>query len=139
MIFLSGILVCISHAWHINMPSNVKALLHSCLVIPCSFGSDSYPPYNPDRVVWYQYAWARYPLAYDPWYPMSVIDTFRGKTSRVNLHRNGKECSLQIYPVMRSHHQEVIYPWIDPENIGSGTYRFYDRTVRIEVMGKYNI
>lgn len=118
------------------MPSNVKGLLHSCLVIPCSFDYGYYPPPNPSRVVWYQYAWARYPLVYDPWYAGSVIDIFRGKTSRAYINKNGKDCSLQIYPVMRSHHKEVIYPWIDPENVGSGTYRFFDKTVTIEVMGK---
>lgn len=134
--FLSGILVCISHTWHINMPSKVKGLLNSCLVIPCSFGSDYSPPHNPNRVVWYQYAWATYPLVYDSWYPKSVVDIFRDKTSRAFIHASGKECSLQIYPVTRSHHKEVIYPWIDPENVGSSTYPFFDKTVTIEVMGK---
>lgn len=118
------------------MPSNIKGLLHSCLVIPCSFDYDDNPPHNPNRVVWYQYAWASYPLVYDSWYPWSVTDRFRGQTSRADIHKNGKECSLLIYPVMHSHHKAVIYPWIDPEHVGRGTYTFYDKTVTIEVMGK---
>lgn len=129
-------MVSISKAWHINMPSKVKGLLHSCLVIPCSFDFDRYPPTNPSRVVWYQYSWAKYPLVYDPWYPRSVIGIFRGKTSKTTLHQNGKECSLLINPVTSSHHMEVIYPWIDPEHVGSSTYRFFDKTVTIEVTGK---
>lgn len=136
MLFLSGFLLFISHAWHVNMPSKVKGLLHSCLVIPCSFDYESYPPRNPYRVVWYQYARVTYPLVYDSWYPGSVIETFRGKTSIASILKNGKECSLQIYPVTRGDHNQVIYPWVDPEHVGASTYRFFDKTVRIEVMGK---
>lgn len=115
------------------MPGNIKGLLGSCLVIPCNFGYNQYPPSRPDRVVWYQYHNHKYPLVCDSWYEDHVIDAFRRKTRIVTQY--GK-CSLQIYPVTWSHHSQNIYPWVDPENVGKSTYRFFDKTVRIEVVGK---
>ncbi|KAF4104366.1 hypothetical protein G5714_015353 [Onychostoma macrolepis] len=32
-----------------------------------------------------------------------------------------------------SHHGEKLYTWIDPENVGKGTYKFYDVTSTIQV------
>lgn len=111
-------------------------MLGSCVTIPCSFDYYENPPSNPNRVVWYQYVSRGYPLVYDSWKRMSVIGKFRGKTSRVNTFSGGKECSLKISPVTWEHHRERIYPWVDPENVGSRTHRFYDKTVTIEVTSK---
>lgn len=118
------------------MPSKIEGLRGSCLVIPCSFNYKWYPPRNPDRVVWYQNHWIRYPLVYDTRHPESVIDIFRGKTSKAYVSRRDRECSLKIYPVTQSDHNQVIYPWVDPEYVGSDTYPFSDKTVMIEVLGK---
>ncbi|GAA6224944.1 myelin-associated glycoprotein-like [Lates japonicus] len=35
---------------------------------------------------------------------------------------------------MLSHHRQKIYPWVDPDNVGRSTYRFFDTTVTIEVV-----
>lgn len=118
------------------MPSKIEGLRGSCLVIPCSFNYNWDAPRNPDRVVWYQYHSIKYPLVYDSWYPQSVIDIFRGKTSKAYVSRHNRECSLKIYPVTHSDHNQKIYPWVDPEHVGSGTYRFFDKTVTIQVLGK---
>ncbi|XP_030249186.1 uncharacterized protein LOC115567089 isoform X1 [Sparus aurata] len=124
-----------SRAWHVEMPSNMKALLGSCLVIPCTYDYYQYPPRNPTRVVWYQYRDRGYPLVYDDRYPNDVIGEFRGRTFRVSTSYT-RQCSLQIYPVKWSDHRQKIYPWVDPENVGRSTYRFFDKTVTIEVVGR---
>nr|XP_046255332.1 uncharacterized protein LOC124064705 [Scatophagus argus] len=128
-----GYIFCSSNAWNVKMQRNIKGLVGSCLVIPCSFDYYQHPPPNPNRVVWYQYVSNGYPLVYDNRHPNSVIDIFKGKTSRVYIDTYGKQCSLKIYPVQWSHHRQKIYPWVDPENVGRGTYRFFDTTVTIEV------
>ncbi|XP_055019477.1 uncharacterized protein LOC110171494 isoform X2 [Boleophthalmus pectinirostris] len=120
-------------AWRVQMPRHIVALKGSCLVIPCSFDYYQNPPVNPNRVVWYQYVKRGYPLVYDDWYPDSVIPIFKGKTHVLTDRRS---CTLQIYPVTWSHHRQTLYPWVDPENVGSGTYAFYETTVTIEVVDR---
>ncbi|XP_029959554.1 uncharacterized protein LOC115397408 [Salarias fasciatus] len=128
---LGGLFHC-SHAWEVQLPNHINGLLGSCLVIPCSFNYYQYPPERPDRVVWYQYVNRGYPLVYDNWYPNDVISAFRGKTY-VYTSWAGKTCKLKIEPVTWAHHRQRIYPWVDPENVGKSTYRFYDKTVTINV------
>uniref|UniRef100_UPI003AAE7F4D uncharacterized protein isoform X1 n=1 Tax=Centroberyx gerrardi TaxID=166262 RepID=UPI003AAE7F4D len=132
---IQGCLLCISRAWNVKMPSNIKGLKGSCLVIPCSYDYYQYPPSNPNRLVWYQYVNHGYPLVYDPWYPKDIIAQFRGRTHRV-ASTHGKVCSLEIYPVDWSHHRQKIYPWVDPEHVGRRTYAFFDTTVTIEVVDR---
>ncbi|XP_047453823.1 uncharacterized protein LOC125015854 isoform X2 [Mugil cephalus] len=131
--YIIGYLFVCSSAWRVMMPSHLKGLVGSCLVIPCRFDYNKYPPQRPDRVVWYQYVSRGYPLVYDDWHPTYVIDIFRGKTQ---AYRSGygKTCSLKIEPLTWSHHRQKLYPWVDPENIGKSTHEFYDTTVMIEVV-----
>ncbi len=115
------------------MPKDIHGLKGSCLVIPCSFSYTSNPPKDPSRVVWYQWVSKGYPLVYDPWYPNDVIEKFRGNTY---LYGNSSwDCSLLINNLESSHHGEKLYAWIDPENIGYRTYKFYDVTSTILVKG----
>ncbi|XP_039526320.1 sialoadhesin-like [Pimephales promelas] len=113
------------------MPKDIRGLQGSCLVIPCSFSYTTNPPKDPRRVVWYQWVSHGYPLVYDPWYPYDVIEKFRGKTDLYGTL--GWDCSLLIKNLEQSHHGEKIYAWIDPENVGRSTYRFYDVTSTILV------
>ncbi|XP_043114180.1 uncharacterized protein LOC122358440 isoform X2 [Puntigrus tetrazona] len=130
-LLLQGVLLYESLAWYVTMPKEIRGLKGSCLVIPCSYSYNIYPPTNPSRVVWYQYASMGYPLVYDPWYPNDVIEKFRGKT---DLYRRPSwDCSLLIKNLEHSHHGETIYTWIDPENVGKSTYAFYDVTSTIRV------
>ncbi|XP_010779215.1 myelin-associated glycoprotein-like [Notothenia coriiceps] len=122
-------------AWHVKIPRNIKGLSGSCLVIPCTFDYYEYPPLRPDRVVWYQYKNKGYPLVYDNWYKDHVINIFKGRT-RVFSSKYKKTCTLEIYPVNQYHHQQKLYPWVDPENVGKTTFRFYDTTVTIEVVDR---
>ncbi|XP_042346437.1 uncharacterized protein LOC121946082 isoform X2 [Plectropomus leopardus] len=130
-----GYVFCSSGAWQVTIPSNIKALAGSCLVIPCTFDYYNYPPTRPERVVWYQYVSHGYPKVYDNWYPNDVIGIFYGRTHAFTS-RYERKCSLQIYPVTLSHHRQRIYPWVDPEHIGKYTYAFYETTVKIEVVDR---
>ncbi|KAK2880772.1 hypothetical protein Q8A67_018040 [Cirrhinus molitorella] len=131
-IIVSGVLLYDALAWSVSMPKEIHGLQGSCLVIPCSFYYSSYPPENPSRVVWYQWVSRGYPLVYDPWYPNDVIWKFRWKT---NLYGDPsiRDCSLLITGLDLSHHGEKLYAWIDPENVGWRTYKFYDVTSTIIV------
>ncbi len=83
--------------------------------------------------MWYQWVSKGYPLVYDPWYPNNVIGKFRGKT---DLYVNSSwDCSLLIKNLEPSHHEEKLYAWIDPENVGYRTYKFYDVVSKILVEG----
>ncbi|XP_029307049.1 B-cell receptor CD22-like [Cottoperca gobio] len=69
-----------SWAWHVKMPSNIKGLVGSCLVIPCTFDYYRDPPRRPNRMVWYRYVKHGYPIVYDDWYPNDVIGIYKRKT-----------------------------------------------------------
>ncbi|XP_073671657.1 sialoadhesin-like [Paramisgurnus dabryanus] len=130
---LPSVLLYETLAWEVRMPTEIHGLKGSCLVIPCSYSYYSYPPTNPRRVVWYQYVWSGYPIVYDPRYPDSVIDKFRGKTDIYRPKNSYLDCSLLIKSVNPSHNGEKLFAWIDPENIGKSTYKFYDVTSTIIV------
>lgn len=131
---VTGCICCSSVAWQVKVPSSIRGLRGSCLVIPCSYDYYQYPPKNPKRVVWYQYVDRGYPLVHDSWHPNQVIQTFRGKTQLITTY--SKSCTLQILPLDWTHHRRRLYPWVDPEHVGRRTYRFFDTTVTIEVLGK---
>ncbi|XP_016370359.1 sialic acid-binding Ig-like lectin 12 [Sinocyclocheilus rhinocerous] len=131
-LLFQGILLYDALGWEVRMPKDINGLKGSCLVIPCSFSYTSYPPQKPRRVVWYQWVSKGYPLVYDPRYPDYVIEKFREKT---DLYGDplSRDCSLLIKNLEQSHHGEKLYAWIDPENVGWRTYKFYDVTSTIQV------
>uniref|UniRef100_A0A3B1KH15 Ig-like domain-containing protein n=1 Tax=Astyanax mexicanus TaxID=7994 RepID=A0A3B1KH15_ASTMX len=135
-VIFQGILFSGTSAWSVWMPRHIRGLRGSCLVIPCSYDYSAYPPWNPYRVVWYQYVSRGYPVVYDSWDPGSVIQKFRGKTY---LYRDPhtRDCSLLIKDLNLAHHGERIYAWVDPENVGWRTYAFYDVTSEIHIESKY--
>uniref|UniRef100_A0A8C2I9A0 Ig-like domain-containing protein n=1 Tax=Cyprinus carpio TaxID=7962 RepID=A0A8C2I9A0_CYPCA len=120
-------------AWDVRMPKVIRGLSGSCLVIPCSYYYSSNPPKNPHRVVWYQWVSLGYPLVYDPLHPKYVIEKFRGKTDLFGS--SSWDCSLLIKNLEQVHHGELLYAWIDPENVSWRTYKFYDVTSAILVDG----
>ncbi|XP_051720143.1 sialoadhesin-like [Ctenopharyngodon idella] len=131
-LLFQAVLLFDTSAWEVKMPKDIRGLQGSCLVIPCSFSYSSYPPENPRRVVWYQWVSKGYPLVYDPLHADDVIEMFRGKTFLYGNPSNG-DCSLLITNLEKSHNEEKLYAWIDPENIGWRTYAFYDVTSTILV------
>ncbi|KAF5906252.1 hypothetical protein DAT39_004024, partial [Clarias magur] len=133
-IIIYGILFNNTWAWHVDMPHSVYGIEKSCLVIPCKFSYSSYPPKNSYRIVWYLYDTWRYPVVFDEWYPSSVIERYRGKT-RLN-NKSYRDCSLLIKDLSLSQNGDRIYTWVDPENIGKFTKRFFDVTTLIHVRPK---
>ncbi|KAL4657676.1 hypothetical protein GN956_G4373 [Arapaima gigas] len=129
---LFGAVIQVSRAWRVTMPSKMKGLRGSCLVIPCKFDYSAYPPRNPLRVVWYQYVNRGYPLVCDDKNPSEVIEKFRWKTRLCGSPRQ-RECSLMIDPLELSHHAERIYTWVDPDYVTRHYYRFFDKAVEIDV------
>ncbi|XP_039475441.1 sialoadhesin-like [Oreochromis aureus] len=132
--YILGYIWCSSSAWEVKMPRNIKGLLGSCLVIPCSYDYYQYPPKRPDRVVWYQYVSRGYPIVSDNWNRNDVLDIFKGRTS-VYTSSHHRTCSLLIKRVTLADHSQKLYPWVDPENVGWRTYPFYDTAVTVEVVG----
>ncbi|XP_056611935.1 sialoadhesin-like [Triplophysa dalaica] len=131
-LLLKAVLLYETLAWEVRMPKEIHGLKGSCLVIPCSFSYTSYPPTNPNRVVWYQWVSSGYPVVYDHEYPSYVIDKFKGKTALYGKPSN-RDCSLLITHLDQSHHGEKLYAWIDPDSVGWRTYKFYDVTSTILV------
>ncbi|XP_039661215.1 uncharacterized protein LOC120561937 [Perca fluviatilis] len=117
------------------MPSNIRGLKGSCLLIPCTFDYYYNPPRRPDRVAWYQYASYSYPLVCKDWDMRDEIDEFKGKTWTPNSG-SGRNCDLLIKPVTQHHHRQKIYPWVDPDYTGKYTHAFWDKTVTIEVVDR---
>ncbi|XP_067306349.1 sialoadhesin isoform X2 [Pseudorasbora parva] len=132
-LLLQAVLLYDTLAWEVKMPKDIHGLCGSCLVIPCSFSYTSYPPKNPRRVVWYQWVSKGYPLVYDPLHANDVVAKFRGKTDLYSY--SSGDCSLLIKNLEKAHHGEKLYAWIDPENVGLRTYKFYDVTSTILVSG----
>ncbi|XP_067306348.1 sialoadhesin isoform X1 [Pseudorasbora parva] len=130
-LLLQAVLLYDTLAWEVKMPKDIHGLCGSCLVIPCSFSYTSYPPKNPRRVVWYQWVSKGYPLVYDPLHANDVVAKFRGKTDLYSY--SSGDCSLLIKNLEKAHHGEKLYAWIDPENVGLRTYKFYDVTSTILV------
>ncbi|XP_042624110.1 sialoadhesin-like isoform X1 [Cyprinus carpio] len=130
LLFL-GVLLYDALAWDVRMPKVIRGLRGSCLVIPCSYYYSSNPPKNPHRVVWYQWVSLGYPLVYDPLHPKYVIEKFRGKTDLFGS--SSWDCSLLIKNLEQVHHGQLLYAWIDPENVSWRTYKFYDVTSAILV------
>ncbi|CAM4555639.1 unnamed protein product [Leuciscus chuanchicus] len=132
-LLVQGVLLFDTLAWEVKMPKDIRGLQGSCLVIPCSFSYTSYPPKDPRRVVWYQWVSKGYPLVYDPLHADDVIGKFRGKTDLYG--KSSWDCSLLIKSLEHTHHGEILYAWIDPENVGWRTFAFYDVTSTIVVDG----
>ncbi|XP_060744036.1 uncharacterized protein LOC132857929 [Tachysurus vachellii] len=130
-IILYGILFSNTWAWSVKMPSVIRGLHKSCLVIPCKFTYSWNPPSYPNRILWYQYVDRGYPIVFDAWHSSSVIDKYRGKT-RLYSAQHG-DCSLVIEHLSASHHGDRIYTWVDPDHIGWRTFKFYDVSTLIQI------
>lgn len=119
--------------WTFSMPSKIKGLRGSCLVIPCSFDFKT-EKHSSVQVKWYLFSTTSYPLVYDP-DDRNVINKFFGKTSLYGLPSE-KNCSLKITQLEMSHSGERLYPWMDPKPIDSyHRENYYDKSIELQVTG----
>lgn len=116
-------------SWTVNVPSSVKGLLGSCVVIPCAF---NYP--DPDkRVTKFTGMWMSETnhLIYHP-VESKVIKQFQGRTELLgNVSR--KSCSLKIDPLQQSD-QGPFYFRIEME--GYEQYSYKMNTVSITMISE---
>ncbi|XP_072547729.1 uncharacterized protein [Salminus brasiliensis] len=117
--------------WTYSMPSKVKGLRGSCLVIPCSFEFKSTPPSN-TMVKWYEYSTSQHPLVYAQ-NGANVIGKFWQKTELYGSSSEGN-CSLKINPLLMEHNGERLYPWMDQQPVEKfHKVNHYDNCVVLEV------
>lgn len=112
-------------SWIIKVPTNVTAVEGSCVVVPCH----TQPHF---RVIWYKNDSIYYPKVYDRFYPDTVEDQFRGRTSIVGEAMEGN-CTLKIDDVRRADHNVQIYVWINPI---TESYQTFHRQLVTIVVGK---
>ncbi|KAJ7304052.1 hypothetical protein JRQ81_011573 [Phrynocephalus forsythii] len=121
----------VSEAWSSTLPSTIRALRGSCVVIPCSF---TYPGSRDSwggkfSVAWYQYRSRGYPEIYNSKSPETVLPEYQGRTEVLGDLEMGN-CTLSINPV-RAEDSMSYYVWINPDSV---RHRFYDVTVQVEVV-----
>ncbi|XP_029433166.1 sialoadhesin-like isoform X2 [Rhinatrema bivittatum] len=111
--------------WSVWMPSSIRALKDSCVVIPCTFNH----PETTSRhftIAWYKYRKTRSPQVYNSRGSSSVQSEFRDRTAFVGNMEN-RNCSLQINKV-RQRDEDYYYTIINENN-----FRFWDVTVQVKV------
>ncbi|XP_063054544.1 sialoadhesin-like [Engraulis encrasicolus] len=104
------------------MPSSVRAVEGSCVVIPCHTSSHT-------RVIWYKHQTARWPVVHDGENLRNAIDGFEGRTSMPGRSSDGN-CSLRIDNVRMSD-GITMFPLINPE-----TDKYYKPSVQIKPQAK---
>ncbi|XP_063054084.1 myelin-associated glycoprotein-like [Engraulis encrasicolus] len=91
----------------IEMPSSVRAVEGSCVVIPCHTSSHT-------RVIWYKHQRSGWPVVYDGWNLRNAVDGFEGRVSMPGRSSDGN-CSLRIDNVRMSDGIKM-FPYINPES-----------------------
>ncbi|XP_031432453.1 sialoadhesin-like isoform X2 [Clupea harengus] len=116
--FTAACLLTTSQGINIEMPRSVKAVVGSCVLVPCQTQSHT-------RVNWYKHQSMGWPVIYDEKKPLDVISEFRGRTS-VPGHPSEGNCTLRIDNVRMSD-GITLFPYINPESD-----KYYTPTVQIQ-------
>ncbi|KAI4899532.1 hypothetical protein NFI96_022693, partial [Prochilodus magdalenae] len=109
----ASVLSCLGHGRDLQVPTSVKAIKGSCVMVSCRTGSH-------DRVTWYKYKGVGYPIVYST-NTADISDEFRGRTSVPGSPRQGN-CTLQINNIRQEDNGIKVYPWIYPEE--SDPYKY---------------
>ncbi|XP_066535156.1 uncharacterized protein [Hoplias malabaricus] len=117
--------------WTYSMPSKIKGLQGSCLIIPCSFTFKTTMPSNV-MVKWYEYSTTQYPLVFSEDKNAEVTGKFWRKTELFGSQSEGS-CSLNINPLMTEHNRVRLYPWMDPKPVNTFHRENYENWVEVQV------
>ncbi|XP_028921450.1 sialic acid-binding Ig-like lectin 5 isoform X1 [Ornithorhynchus anatinus] len=114
-------------SWHVSLPSSLKALKNSCVVLPCSFRA---PPEarSPYTITWYLYRSVGYPEVFRSTAQASAQSDAQARWKLLGDPAQG-ECSLRLSPVLPSD-ADAYYVWINSEG---GSHGFYDNTLKLTV------
>ena len=121
--------------WTYSMPSQIKGLQGSCLVIPCSFNFKTTQP-SKVRVRWYEHSKERSKdlLIFDE-DDRGAASKMWGKTELYGSSSDGN-CSLKINSLILQHDEEKLFPWMDQNTVESFHKENYDSFVQLHVTGK---
>ena len=109
----ASVLSCLGHGRDLQVPTSVKAIKGSCVMVSCRTGSH-------DRVTWYKYKGVGYPIVYST-NTADISDEFRGRTSVPGNPQQGN-CTLRINNIRQEDNGIKVYPWIYPEE--SDPYKY---------------
>ncbi|XP_061144758.1 myelin-associated glycoprotein-like isoform X2 [Syngnathus typhle] len=127
LFFFSKVTCVKASSWTIEMPSSVKGLLGSCVVIPCSF---DYPNLH-EAIKEFTGIWldpGNYPI-YHP-EESKINNLYQGRTELVGDVRQ-KNCSLKIDPLQESDKGPFHFR-IEMKDVENFSYR--DKTASIQMI-----
>lgn len=119
--------------WKVHVESEMKALVSSCVVLPCSF---KYPvqeqPSDRIRAMWHMKDnWDDIIFHKDP---TRVKDSFKGRTKLIGS-LGGSNCSLEIDEV-KNHDNGPYCFRVELETSKKDKYSFVENCVSIKMIGK---
>ncbi|XP_019741949.1 myelin-associated glycoprotein-like isoform X2 [Hippocampus comes] len=127
LFFFSEVICVKASSWTIELPSSVKGLPGSCVVIPCSFNyPDPQMAINEFTGIWLE---AENHLIYHPNNP-KIKQQYQGRTELVGDVRQ-KNCSLKIDPLQQSD-QGPFHFRVEMKGFEKFSYR--DKTVSVQMI-----
>lgn len=118
-----SLLGSVCHCWDVKVPTTVKGIKKSCVLVPCSTD-----PYS--KVSWYKYQRSGYPHVYSS-DQSEIIDEFKGRTSVPGSAQEGN-CSLRIDNLQNLDGEVNLYVWIWMH--GNTNKGFYQQTTKINLL-----
>ncbi|XP_076833281.1 uncharacterized protein LOC143478202 [Brachyhypopomus gauderio] len=119
--------------WTYSMPSKMKGLRGSCMVIPCSFDFKTKLPSNV-MVKWYLDASTGYPLVFSQ-HGENVVSKYWGRTRLYGLPSD-RNCSLEIKSLEMDHNGDRLYPWMDAKPAETFHKENFEHFVELQVTGQ---
>ncbi len=119
--------------WKVKVEHEMKALVSSCVVLPCSFTHPlQQQPSDRIRAIWHMKDnWNDIIFHKDP---TKIKDSFKGRTQLIGS-LGGSNCSLEIDEV-KNHDNGPYCFRVELETSLKDKYSFVDNCVSIQMIGK---